>query len=99
MVKALELPLILVMNFQGTHVQAIYPQISSIRWTNGRPTNAVNSSKGNEAKEVPIRKGRPTPDQIPLCLTWGVTAQPGSFHAVYGRTNKKGRSLLGSHRS
>lgn len=98
-VKALYLPLILVMDFQVTHAQAIYPQTSTIRWTNGPPTNAGNSWKGKEAKALPLLTGRPKQGPIPLCLTWGVTIQPRCIHAVYGGTNMNGRCLLGSHGS
>lgn len=49
MVEDLSVALILFMELHGSQVQASHPQKTTVRWTNGRLTHAVHSSKGKFA--------------------------------------------------
>lgn len=93
-VRALAVPPIFGMDFQGTYVRGIYPMSRAVRWANGRLIQAVNSWYGTDARPPSVRKGRPKADHQALCLSRGVTIQLRCVQAVQGRTYMTGRCLL-----
>ncbi|GAB0498172.1 hypothetical protein MMPV_009513 [Pyropia vietnamensis] len=93
-VKALSVPLILGMDFQRTHVKAIYPPTDTVIWTHGGETRCWRSWRGSPAPVVKSPWSRGRYDPAHLCLVRGVTVQPRSIQAVLARSGITGRCLV-----
>ena len=93
-VRALSVPVILGMDFQRTHVKAIYPGTETVLWTHGFLTYAKRTWDGKDQEAQPVKGNPARYDPTALCLAKGVTLAPRSVQAVYVRCGTNGRCLL-----